>query len=188
MVIKYCKSKVLTAFGLVFILMVACHQVYANQVTTPNSLSGSTSPGEASDSSVYDFIKGSEPSNAIYLGMLTWHFSKKSRQDDRWSNDLIGATYKNVFIGTLINSFDDRAYVIGLQRNLYTYKSSYNQEFNVGYRMGLITGYDERMSSIAEHIPVLPIPEVYMDYSYHNIGAEFSYVGVVFTAKFFVRF
>ena len=136
----------------------------------------------------WQFLKGTQPDNALYLGMLTWHFNPESRKDDRWSNNLIGGLYNSIFVGTLLNSFDDRAFVVGVQRNIYTNQLSENNQFNVGYRLGLISGYDQRMSDIAKYLPILPIPELYIDYSYRNFGAELSYIGVVFTAKFFIRF
>ncbi|WP_440616426.1 hypothetical protein [Cysteiniphilum sp. 6C5] len=138
--------------------------------------------------SFWTFLKGTQPDNAVYLGMFTWHFNPESRAHDRWSNNLIGGLYNSIFVGTLLNSFSDRAFVVGVQRNLYTNQLSQNNQVNVGYRLGLISGYDQRMSDFAKYLPVLPIPELYIDYAYKNFGAELSYIGVVFTAKFFIRF
>lgn len=140
------------------------------------------------DESVWTFLKGTQPDNAVYLGMFTWHFNPESRAQDRWSNNLIGGVYNSIFIGTLLNSFSDRAFVVGVQRNVYTNQLSQNNQVNVGYRLGLISGYDQRMLDIAKYLPVLPIPELYIDYAYRNFGAELSYIGMVFTAKFFIRF
>lgn len=132
-------------------------------------------------------LKGSVPDNAIYLGMFTWHFNTESRMYDRCSNNLIGILYDGVFIGTLLNSFSDRAFVFGLQRNIYT-ANLRNSQANLGYRLGVMSGYDHRMSNIANYVPVFPVPEVYINYIYKNFGLEFSYVGVVFTVKFFLNF
>ena len=140
------------------------------------------------DYSFWEFLKGTAPDNAIYLGMFTWHFNPESRKNDRWSNNLIGGLYHSVFVGALLNSFSDRAFVVGVQRNLYTNQLSHNTQMNIGYRLGLISGYDERMSDYAKYLPVLPIPELYVDFAYKHFGTELSYIGVVFTAKFFIRF
>ena len=136
----------------------------------------------------WDFVCGTAPSDAVYLGMFTWHFNPESRRDDRWINNLVGGVYHSIFFGTFLNSFSDRAFVAGIQRNLYTYKISQNASTDVGYRLGIISGYDKRMADIAEYLPVLPFPELYVDYAYKNFGAEISYVGVVLTTKFFIRF
>ncbi|WP_157966582.1 hypothetical protein [Fastidiosibacter lacustris] len=161
---------------------------------TANVEQNNTNSDDQSDSksqqgtSFWEFLKGAQPSNGIYLGMFTWHFNPASRSDDRWSNNLIGGVYNSIFMGTLLNSFNDRAFVIGVQRNIYTDQLSQNNQINIGYRLGLISGYDERMSDFAKYLPVLPIPELYIDYTYKNFGAEFSYIGVVFTVKFVIRF
>lgn len=159
-----------------------------NQATVTNASTAGTAEEQKKNQSFWQFLEGTQPENAVYLGMLTWHFNPESRKDDRRSNNLIGGVYQSIFVGTLLNSFSDRAFVVGVQRNLYTNQLSQNNQVNVGYRLGLISGYDERMSDIAKYLPVLPIPELYVDYAYKNVGAELSYIGVVFTAKFFVRF
>ncbi|WP_440683079.1 hypothetical protein [Cysteiniphilum halobium] len=140
------------------------------------------------DESFWVFLKGTQPDNALYLGMFTWHFNPESRAHDRWSNNLVGGLYNSIFVGTLLNSFSDRAFVVGVQRNLYTNQLSQNNQVNVGYRLGMMSGYDQRMSDFAKYLPVLPITELYIDYAYKNLGAELSYIGVVFTVKFFIRF
>ncbi len=159
-----------------------------NQAGVTNASMVDMTEEQKKNQSFWQFLEGTQPENAVYLGMLTWHFNPESRKDDRQSNNLIGGVYQSIFVGTLLNSFSDRAFVVGVQRNLYTNQLSQNNQVNVGYRLGLISGYDERMSDIAKYLPVLPIPELYIDYAYKNVGAELSYIGVVFTAKFFVRF
>ena len=142
----------------------------------------------SSKKTTWDFIKGKTPQNSLFLGMLTFHFNPNSLKHDRWSNDLPGGVYKGVFAGTLINSFNDRAYVFGIQRDVYTKKFSNNWQINSGYRLGLITGYDSRMSKVADKTKVLPLPEVYSDFMYKKVGIELSWSMVVVSAKFIVRF
>ena len=136
----------------------------------------------------WDFIKGKTPQNAMFLGMFTLHFNPQSLKKDRWSNDLIGGVYKGFFAGTLINSFNDRAYVFGVQRDVYTKQYSNNWQINSGYRLGLITGYDSRMTKIADKTKVLPFPEIYSDFMYKKVGVELSWSVSVITAKFIVHF
>lgn len=136
----------------------------------------------------WDLIKGSEPNNAILLGMWSLHFKKHSRENDRWSNELIGGVYKSFFAGTLINSFDKRAYLFGIQRDFYTKKYSNNWQINAGYRIGLITGYDERMADIAGKSKALPFPEIYSDFVYKHVGIEISWCISIIVAKFIINF
>lgn len=143
---------------------------------------------QKSKKTTWDFIKGKAPENAMLLGMFTLHFNPNSLKKDRWSNDLIGGVYKGFFAGTLINSFNDRAYVFGIQRDVYTKKYSNNWQINSGYRLGLITGYDSRMTKVADKTKVLPFPEIYSDFMYKKVGVELSWSVSVITAKFIVHF
>lgn len=138
--------------------------------------------------STWEFIKGSTPENALLLGMLTFHFNPNSLKHDRWSNNLIGGVYKGLFAGTFLNSFNNRAYVFGIQRDVYKTSFSNNIRMNSGYRIGLISGYDSRMGSIAKASPLLPFPEVYTDFKYKHVGIELSWSVAVVTAKFVVTF
>ncbi|MBK2125647.1 hypothetical protein [Fangia hongkongensis] len=156
--------------------------------TSSNDKTNDKAKDNADNQGFWNFLKGTAPENAVFLGMFTWHFNPESRKDDRASNNLVGGLYNSIFFGTLLNSFSDRAFVVGVQRDLYTHSFTPNSKFSAGYRIGIITGYDQRMADIARYLPALPFPELYIDYAYHNIGVELSYVGVVATAKFFIRF
>ena len=136
----------------------------------------------------WDLIKGSEPHNAIFLGMWTTHFKSTNREDRRWSNELIGGVYKSFFAGTFLNSFNDRAYVFGIQRDVYNKTLKDNWKINAGYRLGLVHGYDKRMSDIAGKVKLLPFPEVYSNFMYKDFGLEFSWCVSVITAKFIINF
>ena len=149
-------------------------------------LSGVTDDSKTQD--LFAFLQGQKPNNGLYIGMFTLHFNPKSLRDDRWINNLIGVPYHSLFLGTFLNSFSERAFVSGVQRNVYMHRFSNTTVFDVGYRLGVISGYDKRMSSFADYSPLVPLVEAYIDFSYNNLGIEVSYIGVVVTAKFFVLF
>ena len=160
-----------------------------NDASIPASSAGSDN-AETSSSGVWDFLVGQAPEDAVNFGMVTWHFNPESRKNDRWNNLSLAATYNSIFIGTLLNSFSDRAFVLGVQRNVWEADSKGSDwNMNVGYRLGVITGYDQRMSStFARYSPVLPFPQIYTQFAYKDFGVEFSWVAVVFTAQLFYRF
>lgn len=170
-------------------LSMALEDSKTSDVNVPsNSLNNDTLASQTSDD-WWTFLKGEPQDNSVYLGMVTFHFNQNSRLNDRWNNDLVGGVYKGIFVGTLINSFNDRAYVIGVSRDVYKQKLNENFDMTLGYRLGLISGYDERMTSIAEYTPVLPFPQAYADFTFKNTaGVEISYIGVVLTAEFYIRF
>ncbi|MCF6765459.1 hypothetical protein L3V82_06710 [Thiotrichales bacterium 19S3-7] len=158
----------------------------ADQVNSPVDTSSSKS-NENED--FWQWIKGTPQQNSVYLGMFTLHFSPGSIRDDNWNNELIGGTYKGIFVGTLVNSFYNRAYVAGFSRDLYKNQVSENLDMTTGYRLGLITGYTLDMNEFTSHLPALPFVQAYVDFTYRNIvGIEFSYVGIVVTTEFYLRF
>jgi len=136
--------------------------------------------------SIWTWLKGEEPESHLYLGMLTWHFNSKSRHEDRWQNQLIAGNYKSFFAGTFLNSFSDRTYVAGIQRNVFK-RGDNIKGYEIGYRAGGIYGYEERFGHIAKTLPVLPLIQPYIAFQYRRVGVEFSYIGVVLTAEFFIR-
>lgn len=125
---------------------------------------------------------------ALYLGMFTFHLDPNSR-DDNWNNQLIAGTYDGFFAGTFINSFYDRGYALGIQRMWGKQQLSEYVSNSPGYRLGLVTGYDERMMDLAAHTPVLPFPQIIDDIVIgDHVGIELSWSVVVVSAGFVVTF
>lgn len=130
---------------------------------------------------------GTPAPTALYLGMATLHFNPSSR-DDNWNNQLVALTYDGYFAGTLLNSFHDRAYAAGIQRVISSQTLTANVQGDLGYRLGVITGYDESMTSIAKYTPILPFPQLTYDLHWQHIGIEFSWCLVTASAGLFYRF
>ena len=59
---------------------------------------------------------------------------------------------------------------------------------DAGYRLGLIYGYDERMSDLSNKSSVLPFPELYAGFKYKHVGVEISWAVAVITAKLLITF
>lgn len=125
---------------------------------------------------------------ALYLGMASFHLDPNSR-DDNWNNQLIAGTYGGFFAGTLVNSFYDRAYAVGIQRMWGKQQLSEHISNSPGYRLGLISGYDERMMDLAERTPLLPFPQIIDDIVIgDHVGIELSWSAVVVSAGFVITF
>jgi hypothetical protein len=121
---------------------------------------------------LWEKTKGEPSHDAVLLDMLVWHFRKSSRKTDRWNSQLIGVLYKGMYATTFLNSFDDRAFGFGISRDYYQKHLSKNTEMDLGYQLGIVTGYDERMTPFAKYTPVLPviIPSINFRYRLANIG------------------
>ena len=87
----------------------------------------------------------------------------------------------------MINSFDKRALIGGIDRFVYGKHFKHNINTHIGYRFGLISGYDERMAKIAEHTPVLPFIQLYNTWSYKHVGIELSWILDVISISLYLK-
>ncbi len=150
---------------------------FASSVTTPMLV----------EPTLWQKLRGVPATTTLYGGMVTFHFNPNSR-DDNWNNQLIALSMDGYFAGTLVNSYHDRAYAAGIQRIVYRQAITPTLNQSIGYRLGLISGYDKRMASIAEHVPLMPFPQVIYDLSWHHIGIEFSWCLVTASAGLLYQF
>jgi hypothetical protein len=145
-------------------------------VTTP-ALSASPSPDDGRASSGAD--------RRMYAGLWTVHFRDFERGvDNNWA---IGATARNVYAATFINSYGTRSFTGGYQ-DVLTRWNPRPASVGIGYRAGLVTGYDERFMALAGRSPVVPLLQPLLIVERGGVGIEFTYSGVVASAGFGVRF
>ena len=121
----------------------------------------------------------------VYLGMWTFHLKDQARRFA--PNDLIGASYRHVFAATFINSYDNRAFAGGLQREFARGRSGVFSAA-LGGRVGVVYGYDERFIKLAHETPILPMVQVYGLFEIGRLGAEVSYTYVVVSVMGSIRF
>jgi hypothetical protein len=134
------------------------------------------------DSRWYDFMPGETSANKLYLGMWSYHFNDK--EDYESQHDLFGLVYDGYFLGSFINSKNDRAWGLGLQRDFYqTTKASLRIE--AGYRAGILYGYEGGYE--LGDSKLFPLIMLYGDVSYQRLGLQFAWGGEVLTAGFMVR-
>jgi hypothetical protein len=120
----------------------------------------------------------------LYFAMWTFHFRDVGRGlDNNW---VVGVSWGRIYGATFINSFGKRAYSIGLQRTV-AHWSSRTVSPGLGYRVGLITGYDRRLFPLAGKTPVLPLLQPLVTLDADRLGLELSYVGVIMSGGVNVR-
>ena len=108
---------------------------------------------EKTDKTLWEKIKGKKARDALLLGMWSIHvdgtgeYFGDGRNNDQ--NHLAGIQYYGLTAGTFINSFDDRAYYIGLAREVYSHNYSKNTRFDIGYKFGLLWGYGDDLINVA---------------------------------------
>lgn len=133
---------------------------------------------------------GTAPPNGLDLGMWSFHLNPESERTDNRVNNLFCVEYHSMFLGTFINSFGDRTYAAGVHRNFYTHQfiNDPNLNYTMGYRLGLMHGYDERLTPLAGKTPLFPFAQLTSDLSYKHFGWELSYTGIVISTGFFINF
>ena len=116
------------------------------------------------------------PERRLYVAMWTFHFREpETGLENNW---LVAGSWGKVFGATFVNSFEVRAYCAGLQ-DIVARANLRLTSLGLGYRVGLITGYDERFLPIAGKIPVLPFVQPLLHFDAKRLGLELSYSGVV---------
>jgi hypothetical protein len=122
----------------------------------------------------------------IYFGLWSTHLNADHLHIDS-NNIMAGVTHGPVFATTFVNSFGKRAYAAGFQRAVVSgTRGSYAA--SLGFRLGAISGYDERFWKFAKVTPVLPMFSVYSLFEERHLGVEVSWTMVVASAALCFKF
>ncbi len=89
--------------------------------------------------------------------MWTSHF--RHLREGLANNWLVGVGWKGYYAGTFVNSYGNRAFTAGIQRTVARGGSGSVIPI-LGYRLGLISGYDSRFLALAGKTPVLPMAQL----------------------------
>lgn len=108
----------------------------------------------------------------LYVGMWTAHLKDLGRGFD--NNWLLGVSWEGYYGGTFVNSYGDRAFTLGIQRKIAQSTSGTVQP-GVGWRLGLVTGYDTRFSRFASVSPILPFGQLVGEVGVGQTGVEMGW-------------
>lgn len=129
------------------------------------------------------------PEPRLTLGMWSAHATKKDRNN---KNDMIGVSYYGLGVGTFVNSYYERSYAATIQR--YWVMAPLYKEINyeIGYRLGLVTGYKGYNITGVESLknaPVLPFVQLIAGLNWKYFGWEISSPDpYVISTSFYIRF
>ena len=86
---------------------------------------------------------------------------------------------------TFVNSYQERAFLVAVERN-WIDEDWRALRFGAGFRLGLVTGYDERLFELARHTPVLPFGGllVWSQLGPVGVGAFYVYRAITLEASF----
>ena len=91
-----------------------------------------------------------------------------------WTNGL-GVQASMWFGGAFINSYDDLSLIAGVER-AWLRRQGKRVGYGIGYRAGVITGYDEQLIAWADDVPALPFAGVLLWMQVGQVGIEAFYV------------
>jgi hypothetical protein len=110
----------------------------------------------------------------LMLGMFSLHTKPSSFKSRNWNQKLIGFQVEDYFVCTFKNSFYNRSYACGIAKDFSGHRINSLWETSLGYRLGLIYGYDEGQAPFSSFSPVIPLLGIYNRYVYHeHLGIEF---------------
>lgn len=91
------------------------------------------------------------------------------------TNNGLGLQFRGLFAFTCMNSFDKRTYVAGTERVWFEIQGR-DLAVMLGFRFGLIRGYDTELLQIAGETPVLPFAGTVALFRLGPVGGEVSWV------------
>lgn len=124
----------------------------------------------------WQWLQGAREPDRLFGGMWTLHFQRP--EDGLSQHGLVAVSWRGVYAATFVSSHDRRCVGVALARSVLR-ASRGDGEVSLGYRVGLVYGYDERLLDIAGRVPVLPAGELVAAARYRRIGVMASWPGVV---------
>ena len=108
------------------------------------------------------------------MGMWSLHPFRSTFPELAWTSGL-AFRVSQFYAGRLLNSYYDRAYTAGIER-LWFRDGVGPFQYALGYRIGLVTGYDYRLMDLANETPILPYGGVLGSLSISSFEVDVFYV------------
>jgi hypothetical protein len=121
------------------------------------------------------------PAIRVHTGMWTLHLRDMQRGVE--ANHLLGITWNGYYAVTFINSFSRRAWSAGIERTPLNYDVG-PVTASLGYRAGIVSGYDERFHQLASHTPLIPVVQLRASLGVGPGAVEWSYAGIITSVSF----
>ena len=122
----------------------------------------------------------------LVVGMWALHPFEPQFPEGEWTRG-VGFAFGQFFGAAFENSYEEPSFIAGIER--YWARGAWSAtSFGVGYRVGLVTGYDERLISWAENLPVLPFGGIVGWFDVGPLAVDLYYVYRAISLETSVRF
>ena len=102
-----------------------------------------------------EVLLGERPERArAIVALLAMHPFESQFPEVEWTGG-VGVQLDQWFAATFVNSYSQRSFIGGLVRS-WVSGSAGPVDLGLGYRVGVVSGYDERLFDLAGRTPVLP--------------------------------
>lgn len=127
------------------------------------------------------FYSDASPQDRVLWGMWSYHL--RDLASGAPSNGMMGLVYEGFIAATFITTHGPRGWALGVERNWISLAEG-PAEVMLGYRAGLLYGYDRRLFRLAEITPIIPFfqPVLFLRGGPLTLDATYTYVVVSFTA------
>jgi hypothetical protein len=119
---------------------------------------------------------GQREPDRLYGGL--WALHLRRTQDGLSAHHLMGLSVRGVVAATFVNTHEGRSWVLGLGRSVAQAKGR-DGGVRLGYRVGLLAGYDERLMDLAARYPVIPAFQIVADGRYRRLGVQVGWTWIV---------
>lgn len=120
--------------------------------------------------------------------MFTFHFTPSSLEERQWNNKLLGIQYNDFSVFAFENSFYNWCAGVAYNRDLYQSALNNDWDMNLGYRAGLMYGYEDGEAPFSSSSPIIPLVALYSQFVYNeHYGVELM-LTTSLSLGFFYRF
>ncbi len=180
------RARILTLLALGLFAGTDPVRAQSNDSASTSGEAAEESPAEATPGSSWwtAWTTASQEDRLIW-SMWTIHVY---RVGDGWQNDrTVALIYDGFYGATFRTTHGPRAYSLGVERS-WTSGSAGPFSGMVGYRAGLVYGYDHRLGWLAEKYPILPFVQPVVYGRLGPLTVDFTYTWVVMSLTAGLRF
>ena len=148
--------------------------------------SANGSSGGSDDADWLVTLKGQKARDALLIGMWSLHLDGSGEStgsgNNNEENHLFGVQYYGLTAGTFINSHHKRSFYGGVAREVWSCQYTPDVRLDLGYKAGLMTGYQEKFPDFQG---VIPFITGFFGASWKRMGVDLGVTPLgVFTLNF----